>query len=48
MEKENQFLRLEVERIKYGKDKDQYNKFISGLMKHRPQTGKISTNSFDE
>ena len=35
MEKENQFLRLEVERTKYSKDKEGYSKFIGGLMKNR-------------
>ena len=33
IEKENQFLRLEVERVKYSKDKEGYNKFLSGLLK---------------
>jgi len=33
MEKENQFLRLEVERVKYSKDKEGYSKFLSGLLK---------------
>ncbi len=35
MEKENQFLRLEVEKSKYSKDKEGYSKFIQGLIKHR-------------
>jgi hypothetical protein len=33
IEKENQYLRLEVERVKYSKDKEGYSKFISGLIK---------------
>jgi uncharacterized protein YueI len=35
IEKENQFLRLEVEKSKYSKDKEGYSKFIQGLIKHR-------------
>jgi hypothetical protein len=35
MEKENQFLRLEVEKSKYSKDKEGYSRFIQGLIKHR-------------
>ena len=35
MEKENQYLRHEVERTKYSKDKEGYSKFIGGLMKNR-------------
>jgi hypothetical protein len=33
IEKENQYLRLEVERVKYSKDKEGYSKFSSGLIK---------------
>ena len=42
IEKENQFLRMEVERTKYSKDKEGYSRFISGLVK-RPATA--STNN---
>ena len=35
IEKENQYLRLEVERVKYSKDKEGYSKFISGLIKQK-------------
>jgi hypothetical protein len=38
MEKENNFLRLEIERTKYSKDKEGYSKFISGLMKNKSST----------
>ena len=45
MEKENHYLRLEVERVKYSKDKEGYSKFISGLLKpkDRPETSSSST-----
>lgn len=33
IEKENQYLRLEMERVKYSKDKEGYSKFINGLIK---------------
>jgi dihydroxyacetone kinase DhaKLM complex PTS-EIIA-like component DhaM len=33
LEKENAFLRLEIERSKYSKDKEGYSKFLSGLLK---------------
>ena len=35
MERENAFLRQEIERVKYSKDKDSYSRFISGLMKNK-------------
>jgi hypothetical protein len=44
MEKENQFLRLEVERTKYSKDKEGYSKFIGGLMKHNSKGQGKSSN----
>jgi hypothetical protein len=31
LEKENAFLKLEVEKVKYQKDKEGYTKFLSGL-----------------
>jgi hypothetical protein len=44
MEKENQFLRLEVEKSKYSKDKEGYSRFIQGLIKHRgPSTSADQT-----
>ena len=38
VEKENQYLRLEVERVKYSKDKEGYSKFISGLIKPKERS----------
>ena len=35
MEKENMFLRQEIERVKYSKDKDSYGRFMAGLMKNK-------------
>jgi hypothetical protein len=32
IEKENKFLREEIEKCKYSKSKDDYSKFISGLV----------------
>ena len=40
MEKENNFLRLEIERTKYSKDKEGYSRFISGLMKNKSSENK--------
>ena len=31
LERENVFLRVEIERSKYSKDKEEYGKFITGL-----------------
>ena len=41
LEKENHFLREEIEKSKYSKDKNEYSKFLSGLTQIRnkkPQT----------
>jgi len=45
MEKENQYLRLEVEKSKYSKDKEGYSKFIQGLIKHRGTAPTSTTES---
>lgn len=42
MEKENQFLRLEIEKTKYSKDKEQYSRFMSGLTKTK-SASKLTT-----
>lgn len=39
MEKENVFLRQEIERVKYSKDKDSYGRFMAGLMKNKAIKG---------
>lgn len=48
MEKENQYLRLEVERVKYSKDKEGYSKFISGLMKPKERSGQAEPTPLQE
>jgi len=35
LEKENQYLRDEIERAKYSKDKEEYGRFVSGLTQVR-------------
>ena len=35
LERENQYLRDEIERAKYSKDKEEYNRFVSGLTQVR-------------
>lgn len=48
MEKENQYLRLEVERVKYSKDKEGYSKFISGLLKPKEKTSSSDSQPLSE
>jgi hypothetical protein len=43
VERENQFLREEIEKSKYCKDKEDYGKFISGLLPMKKK-GSISSN----
>lgn len=38
MEKENMFLRQEIERVKYSKEKDSYGRFMAGLIKNKGAT----------
>lgn len=49
LEKENHFLREEIERSKYSKSKEEYGKFVSGLtqLKKKPTT-LFSTTANDE
>ena len=42
IEKENQFLRLEIEKTKYSNDKEQYSRFMSGLTKTK-SASKLNT-----
>lgn len=42
IEKENQFLRLEIEKTKYSKDKEEFSRFMSGLTKTK-SASKLNT-----
>lgn len=42
------FLRQEIERVKYSKDKDSYGRFMSGLMKNRGASSTKLNTSFEE
>lgn len=46
LEKENHFLREEIEKTKYSKDKQEYNKFLGGLtqLRNKKQTAPSAVN----